>query len=98
MRAHLAPGSNHRLGYNDKPTLTLESSDKPQLFRRVIILIKTARRLKGTASAKQARSARKKAQPAAQTFSNQQCQSAPKRQPSLKSRRQTPTTPPVTKM
>ena len=45
MRAYLPPGSDHRLGQNGKPSLTLESSDKHRIFRRVIILIETARRL-----------------------------------------------------
>jgi hypothetical protein len=60
MRASLAPGSNHRLGQNGKPSLPLESSDKHRIFRREIILIETARRLKGTASAEQESSTRQK--------------------------------------
>src|SRR4051812_33752524 len=83
MRAHLAPRSDHRLGGDNNPPLTLECVYKPHFFRRVIILIETTRRLEGAASAKQAGSAREKVQPAAQTFSNWQSQSPPPRQPPL---------------
>jgi len=91
MRANLTPGSNHRLGYNDKPPLTLESSDKPQLFRRIIILIETACRLKSAARAKQAGSARKNVQPAAQSLHHRQTQPPPPRQPPFELRKTTAT-------
>src|SRR5207237_2646997 len=51
MLAKLAPGSDHRLGQNGKPSVTLESSDKKHLLPCVIILIKTTRRFKAAPSA-----------------------------------------------
>jgi hypothetical protein len=91
MRAKLAPGSDHRLGYSNKPALTLERGYKAQLFRRVIILIETTDLLKGIASAKQAGSAREKIQPARGVFSSEQYWSAPPWQPTFEPR---PTTAP----
>ena len=61
MRAELASGSDHRLGWDDKPPLTLESGDKNRIFQRVIILIETAHRLISAARAKLAGSSRQKA-------------------------------------
>src|ERR1039458_8907600 len=91
MRALLTSGSDHRLGRNDKPPLTLESYKKCRIFRYVIILIKTARHLKGIASAKQAGAARKNVQPAAQPLHHRQAQPPPPRQPSLELRKTTAT-------
>src|ERR1035441_3909452 len=89
MLAKLAPGSDHRLGQNNKPPLTFESSDKHHLFRCVIILIETARRLKGTASAEQESSTRQKARQAHRRSYKRFGQSALPRQPSLEPRHTT---------
>src|ERR1017187_8847742 len=89
MLAKLAPGSDHRLGQNGKPSLTLESSDKHHFLRRVIILIKTTRRLKGAAGAEQEGSARQKPHQAHRRFYKRFYQSPPPRQPSLEPRHTT---------
>ena len=85
MRANLTPGSNHRLGWNDKSPLTFEIGNKCYFFRCVIILIKTARHLKGIASAKQAGSTRQKVRQAHRRLYQRFEQSEPPRQPSLES-------------
>jgi hypothetical protein len=89
MRANLTPGSDHCLGQNGKPSLTLESGNKHHFFRRVIILIKTTRRLKGAPSAEQESSTRQKARQAHRRSYKRFCQSEPPRQPSLEPRHTT---------
>ena len=91
MRAGLASGSDHRLGWNDKPPLTLLRADKHAIFHRIKILIETACRLKSAARAKQAGAARKNVQPAAQSLHHRQAQPPPPRQPSLEPRKTTAT-------
>src|ERR1035441_6755558 len=91
MRAELASGSNHRLGWNDKPPLTLQRADKHAIFHRIIILIEAACGLKSAARAKQAGAARKNVQPAAQSLHHRQAQPPPPRQPSLEPRQTTAT-------
>src|SRR5260221_8502566 len=89
MLAKLAPGSDHRLGQNGKPSLTLESGNKRHLFRRVIFLIKPTRRLKGAPSAEQECSARQKTRQADRRLYQRFDQSKPPRQPSLEPRHTT---------
>src|SRR6184192_2790522 len=89
MLAKLAPGSDHRLGQNGKPSPTLQSGNKRHLFRRVIFLIKTTRRLEGAASAEQESSAGQKARQADRRVYQRFDQSEPPRQPSLEPRHTT---------
>ena len=91
MRALLASGSDHRLGQNDKPPLTLEGGNQYYFLRGVIILIKTARFLESASRAKQTGSARKNIQPAAQPLHHRQTQPPPPRQPPFELRKTTAT-------
>src|SRR4051812_3617505 len=83
MLAKLAPGSDHRLHQNDKPTVTLESGNERHLFGGVIFLIKTTGRLKGAPSAEQECSARQKPRQADRRPYQRFYESEPPGQPSL---------------